>query len=180
TITSLRPKAKSTTASIGDKLAVRTSLVPAALLTSDLEFVAVNRPLAELLGRPAADLTRKNLADMVDPLQRDALAERVGQLRATKARTLQMELRIDAHEGASRVLLIAHRNGRNMRSPLVGYFVDLGEVTPVDDDRTALLDAIERAAWEWRRTFDAVETPIVIVGPASMVSRINRAARMLL
>ncbi|MGZ4808845.1 MAG: ATP-binding protein [Thermoanaerobaculia bacterium] len=180
-IRTLRAKSKSTTASIGDKLALRTSFVPAALLTSDLSFLAVNGGLAQLLGQPAATLSRKSLIDLIDPQQREALDARVAELRSNKTRTLQMELRIlDGNERPSRVLLIAHRNGRGVRSPIVGYFVDLREVTHVDDDRTALLDAIERAAWEWRRTFDAVEMPILIVGAASTVSRINRAARMLL
>ena len=53
------------------------------------------------------------------------------------------------------------------------------QVKNLEDDRSELLDAIERAAWEWRRTFDAVETPIVIVGLDASVARINRAARML-
>lgn len=59
------------------------------------------------------------------------------------------------------------------------FFVNLREVTNLEDDRSELLDQIERAAWEWRRTFDAVETPIVIVGLDAGVARINRAARML-
>lgn len=91
---------------------------------------------------------------------------------------MQAEVRIrngDQH----RVLLIARRNGKTARSGLTLFFVNLREVTNLEDDRSELLDAIERAAWEWRRTFDAVETPIVIVGLDASVARINRAARML-
>lgn len=91
---------------------------------------------------------------------------------------MQAEVRIrngDQH----RVLLIARRNGKTARSGLTVFFVNLREVRNLADDRSELLDVIERAAWEWRRTFDAVETPIVIVGLDASVARINRAARML-
>lgn len=91
---------------------------------------------------------------------------------------MQTEVRIrngDQH----RALLIARRSGKTSRSPLTVFLVNLREVTNLEDDRSELLDAIERAAWEWRRTFDAVETPIVIVGLDASVARINRAARML-
>lgn len=45
--------------------------------------------------------------------------------------------------------------------------------------RDALLAAVEEAASDWRRTFDAVEMPIIIAGPGATIARINRAARML-
>jgi signal transduction histidine kinase len=57
--------------------------------------------------------------------------------------------------------------------------VDLTEVSPSQTERAELLEKVERAAQEWRGTFDAVEMPIVIVGRDLAVARMNRAARML-
>jgi len=88
---------------------------------------------------------------------------------------VQIEVRLQNGQ-QKRALLIAQRSGRGARSPVIAHFVTMGDAL---DDRTELLDAIERAAWEWRRTFDAVETPIVIIGLESVIARINRAARML-
>ena len=89
-----------------------------------------------------------------------------------------MEVRLQNGD-ERRALLIARRSGKSPRAPLLAYLVTLEERAKSDGDRTELLNAIEHAAWEWRRTFDAVETPIVIVGLQSMIARINRAARML-
>lgn len=91
---------------------------------------------------------------------------------------MQVEVRL-RNGGEHRALLVVRRTGPTAHPNVIVFFVNLREVTNVEDDRSELLDAIERAAWEWRRTFDAVETPIVIVGVDASVARINRAARML-
>ncbi|HZZ85954.1 MAG TPA: ATP-binding protein [Anaeromyxobacteraceae bacterium] len=39
--------------------------------------------------------------------------------------------------------------------------------------------ALERAAREWRDTFDAIETPIVVVEPDGRIARLNRSAQRL-
>ena len=57
--------------------------------------------------------------------------------------------------------------------------VDLTGLSAAEHDRASLLAQIEQAAWEWRRTFDSVEMPIVIAGADLSIVRINRAARML-
>ncbi len=79
----------------------------------------------------------------------------------------------------SPAILIACRCGRSAGAPFLAYFVNLRVLSPMIDDQAELHRAVERAAYEWRRTFDAVETPIVIVGLETMIARINRAARML-
>jgi signal transduction histidine kinase len=89
-----------------------------------------------------------------------------------------MEVRLQNGEDR-RALLIARRSGKSARAPLFTYFVALEQPLKTTGNQSELLNAIEHAAWEWRRTFDAVETPIVIVGLESMIARINRAARML-
>lgn len=126
----------------------------------------------------AESLESASLLDLIDADDRELVRKRLAQVREGN-RNVQIEVRVrngDQH----RALLIARRTGKGARAPLLTFFVNLREVTNLEDDRSELLDAIERAAWEWRRTFDAVETPIVIVGLDAGVARINRAARMLL
>jgi signal transduction histidine kinase len=89
-----------------------------------------------------------------------------------------MQVRLQNGDESS-AILIARRCGRSATAPLLAYFVDLRDLSPTIDDHAELHRAVERAAYEWRRTFDAVETPIVIVGLETMIARINRAARML-
>ena len=130
-----------------------------------------------MLGKKPAALKDVSLIDLIEAGQRENVRNLLKTLHAGD-RTVQLEVQIrngDQH----RALLIARRTGRGARAPFIAFLVNLREVTNLEDDRSELLDAIEHAAWEWRRTFDAVESPIVIVGLEAGVARINRAARML-
>ncbi|GAC1433991.1 MAG: hypothetical protein NVSMB68_06580 [Thermoanaerobaculia bacterium] len=146
-------------------------------MSSDLTFLAANEPLADLAGMKPEALKNAQLLDIIDADQRDLVRERLA-LAMSGERNVQIAVRLRNGEG-HRALLIARRSGRGAKGALLTFLVNLREETNLADDRSELLDAIERAAWEWRRTFDAVETPIVIVGLDSTVARINRAARML-
>jgi signal transduction histidine kinase len=137
----------------------------------------VNDALADLVGVGTDALKKTQLLDLIDPDGREIIRSRLA-LAATVDRNVQVEVRLRNGE-QHRALLVVRRTGETAQSSLIVFFVNLREVTNLGDDRSELLDAIERAAWEWRRTFDAVETPIVIVGLDASVARINRAARML-
>ncbi|HEY3053948.1 MAG TPA: ATP-binding protein [Thermoanaerobaculia bacterium] len=143
-------------------------------MSDQLTFLLVNSALAELIGGKSKSLKNAQLLDFIEVGQRDLARERLGVLRSDE-KNVQIELQL---RNERRVLLVARRSGRGKHAPLLAYFVNLRQVTNLEDDRSELLDAIEGAAKEWRRTFDAVETPIAIVGSEGVV-RINRAARML-
>ena len=137
----------------------------------------MNDALAEFANVKIAALKNASLLDLIDADERDLVRKRLSLARESN-RSVQLEVRVRNGE-QHRALLIARRTGKTAKSPLLTFLVNLREVKNLEDDRSELLDAIERAAWEWRRTFDAVETPIVIVGLDAVVGRINRAARML-
>lgn len=151
--------------------------MPAALLSPEFQFLAVNRPLVDLLRLSAAQLRRRTLFDVIDERDRDGLrsfTEQVAQMRsATRA---QREVRLVTGQQA---LTILQRAGRGRDARVMINIVDVSDLSGAGSDRAALLQQIEHAAWEWRRTFDSVEMPIVIVGAELAVVRINRAARML-
>lgn len=131
-----------------------------------------------MVGRTAHALSRLTLIDVIHPKQREALRVAFEKFLSGAGRTFQTQVWIGSVDKEDRrSLLIAQRTGR--RSGRIQIRIaDLSRVTDHGDDNE-LLDAIEHAAWEWRRTFDAVETPIVIVGGDGAITRINRAARML-
>jgi PAS domain S-box-containing protein len=158
-----------------DRLAIRKSPLPAAALSEQLTFLMVNSALADLAGGTPAEFRKAHLLDYVAARERDTVRERLQLLRSDE-KSVQMEVHL---RNERRVLLVARRRGRGKSAPLLVYLVNLRQLMNLEDDRSELLNAIEGAAHEWRRTFDAVETPIVIVAKDGVIGRINRAARML-
>jgi PAS domain S-box-containing protein len=63
----------------------------------------------------------------------------------------------------------------------ITHFVSVGrDVTgrkEAEDVQHRLQEQVQRSADEWRATFDAVESPLLLVDPAGRVKRLNRAAR---
>jgi signal transduction histidine kinase len=160
--------------------AIRTLPIPAAILRTDLAIESTNQTLLATLGFSAGQLKKTSFIDLIHPEERSWVRGRLAELLDPLAHPIRLNIRLArAHASGSPALLIAHRRGRGAKARLVVYIVDLSDTLVTSDDRVQLLDAIERAAWEWRRTFDSVEMPIVILGSNLNVARINRAARML-
>lgn len=57
---------------------------------------------------------------------------------------------------------------------------DISERKRAEEAEVGLRRAVERSAYEWRSTFDAIETPVLLLGFEGRVRRVNRAARDLL
>lgn len=153
--------------------------MPAALLSDALDIVASNAGFRQFTGLTAGALGKLTLLDLVHPEQRVALRERLEELRRGKAKSAEIDVEFRSAAGEDRPsVLIAQRIGQRKKQ-LLAYVVDLTHLTSVTGMHAELLDVIEHAKWEWRQTFDAVETPIVILAGDGTISRINRAARML-
>jgi PAS domain S-box-containing protein len=56
---------------------------------------------------------------------------------------------------------------------------DIGARKRAEQEQAVLRRSLERAAGEWRATFDAIELPILLIGFDGTVCRINRAAKEL-
>lgn len=164
-----------------ERAAVKASPVPAVLLTSEFAITQSNRLFAELYGRSVAELKGANLLEFVHPEERSLLATRLTELLGGRPGDVRLNIRLARPQAiGSPALLLARRAGRGRRARILAYIVDLSDTVATVDDRIQLLDAIERALWEWRRTFDAVEMPILILSAEGTVARINQAARMLM
>lgn len=75
-----------------------------------------------------------------------------------------------------RTFLVAidpYRNGGGEIRGTTGVAFDTTE-------RTELLERLQRAAREWRETFDAVDSPVLIFGDEARLERLNRAAAALM
>jgi signal transduction histidine kinase len=156
--------------------AVRLSPIPAALLTEDFVVAEANDAWSELLQRPPSAFVGELLNSIVRGDERTALELLLDKF----SKSSEIVLRLYVHLALSpaelrRALLILHRRDGMM----LAHIIDLADSSADQGERAQLLDAIEHAAWEWRRTFDAVESPIVIVNADLTIGRINRSARML-
>ena len=56
---------------------------------------------------------------------------------------------------------------------------DVSAHKEAEEQQAQLRRALERAAFEWRSTFDAIQSPILLVGLDGRAQRLNRAAREL-
>lgn len=63
---------------------------------------------------------------------------------------------------------------------IIAFGMDVTEQRRAEAEKAALQSAMAQTAAEWRATFDAVNTPILIVRPDGTVSRVNRCAKELL
>ncbi len=65
---------------------------------------------------------------------------------------------------------------------VAGFLVQSRDVTErkaADENQARLQFAIQDAAKEWQRTFDAIESPVLILDGTAQIRRLNRAARAL-
>ncbi len=94
---------------------------------------------------------------------------------------------------ASAEFRVRHRDGswRHMEAigsdlsnhpSVAGLLVQLRDVTErkaADENQARLQFAIQDAAKEWQRTFDAIESPVLILDGNALIRRLNRAAKVL-
>ncbi len=57
-----------------------------------------------------------------------------------------------------------------------GFTFDITEKKRIDAQQTRLQEAVLESARQWRDTFDAIETPVLVVDGEGVVKRLNRAA----
>lgn len=66
------------------------------------------------------------------------------------------------------------------RARVIAVTRDVSERKRAEEEQGLLRRELERAALDWRSTFDAIESPILLVGLDGRVVRSNRAARQLI
>lgn len=147
--------------------------LPHGLLLTDPadRVVYANPPMAALAGCAAAALVGLPAAEVL-PATESAWLRPTG---TAAAEGVELELR---RRDGGRVWVLVHA------APLAGggwvrLVADIGERKHAESDQARLQQALTHAASEWQLTFDAVETPLLVIGADGRVARLNRAAQRL-
>jgi PAS domain S-box-containing protein len=155
-------------------------LSPIGIFQSTIEgnLLAGNDALARIFGYATYD-ELKNLGSL-SRLHGGPEQRRMSFVsRLTPGRTETMELPLHRKDGSPvRVEVTARlaedEGGENRR--IEGFVTDITDRKRIDEQRAALQSAIVATAQEWRDTFDAIETPVLVLDSKGIVRRLNRAA----
>jgi PAS domain S-box-containing protein len=146
-------------------------------VAKDGRFVFVNRAWQETLGYSVEESRKLTIFDVVEEGLRQELRAMLSRAQTGTA-TADLETTLLADDGRK----IA------VRGSLLPYFVDKDAVVTqaffsnvTEEERaknkaTRLQEAVRRAANDWTRTVDAVQSAIIVVGLDGRVRRLNRRA----
>jgi len=130
-------------------------------------------PPGELVGRTTFDFIHPDDRPRVRSVFRDLVAEPGG------IRTL--ELRFLLADGSWRTLDVVGTN-LLLEPSVAGIVINSRDVTDrkeTEAEQQRLQRDVEKAAVEWRQTFDAIESPVVVVEGGGTVTRLNGAGQAL-
>jgi PAS domain S-box-containing protein len=136
-----------------------------------------NRSLESAMARRSLDVARDDPFELIHPDDRRTVDLKIAE--AMEHGSTEVEAR--ALAGSPPELRHYLLNGRRMeiggRAYLVVTGIDTTERRRAEEERERLQIAVSRSADEWRKTFDTVNTPILITERDGIVVRLNRAAR---
>ena len=136
--------------------------------------------LERLLGYRPQELVAEPLFDAIHPDDGEAVRRMFAAM-------------VHGSGSASAEFRFRHRDGtwRHMEAvgsdlshhpSVAGFLVQLRDVTErktADENQARLQFAIQDAAREWQRTFDAIESPVLVLDGNACIRRLNRAAKVL-
>ncbi|RKH28518.1 PAS domain S-box protein [Corallococcus sp. CA041A] len=121
-------------------------------------------------------------AEMIHPEDRTRYRECIESLALAPSTEVEIEHRIICADGRVRwVRSRAAASGLDARGGVhLGCVVtDVTDRRLADELRQRLNDSFRRSATEWRRTFDAVSSPLLVLSADGIIHRLNEAARVL-
>ncbi|RKH38115.1 PAS domain S-box protein [Corallococcus sp. AB050B] len=121
-------------------------------------------------------------SEMIHPEDRARYRECIGSLVLAPSTEVEIEHRIICADG--RVRWVRSRAAASGLDALGGVHLgcvvtDVTDRRLADDLRQRLNDSFRRSATEWRRTFDAVASPLLVLSADGIIHRLNDAARVL-
>lgn len=157
---------------------------PVPMLVYDLEslrYVDANAAAVRQYGYTREELLRLTVDDLAvadDP----ALAKFKATRFETRPALINIGRRVQRRRDGSQLdveltsfaLTLGHRDARLIVAR------DVTAERKAEEERAQLLGAVERAAAEWQRTFDSVQTALFVLDGGGRTLRVNRAARDLL
>lgn len=151
----------------------------------DTTFVFASGACDLMLGWKPQEILGRTALDLIHPDDL-ALAHRVHQrlLESSDVETFTGRFRRKDGSYIWVESLIRVMNRTGMSAPEPEYRVavtrDISAQQQARKRQDQLRQELERAAFEWRSTFDAIQTPLLMLGLDGKVRRVNRAARELL
>ena len=147
----------------------------------DGRCIMANESLARILGYDsAADLLKLTThAFYLDPEERDRIAAAY----TPRGQAVDLELCWKKRDGTPVwIELNAHvvRDAAGEPIYVEGFVIDISARRRTVEEQQDLHQALEQAAADWQRTFDAVDSGLIVFNREGRVRRLNRAAQELL
>lgn len=136
--------------------------------------------LERLLGYKPQELVEESVFDYVHPEDGEAV-RRMFAAMVHGSGSASAEFRFRHRDGSWRHMESIGSDLSNHPS-VAGLLVQSRDVTErkvADENQARLQFAIQDAAKEWQRTFDAIESPVLILDGNAEIRRLNRAAKVL-
>ncbi len=148
--------------------------------TPDGRLLMANRAFATLLGYDSVEeVLKENRLLYYDVEERD---RHIAQFQDATG-TVDLEARARRKDDTSiwvhiTVHIIRDAAGRALY--FEGFLIDISARKRAEEEQSHLHQALEQAAAEWQRTFDAVDSCLIVFNREGRVRRLNRAAQELL
>jgi PAS domain S-box-containing protein len=146
----------------------------------DTAFVFVSSACRRLLGYEPGELAGRSIFEFMHGEDLEPAA-RIHRALLNSSESQVLTYRFRCSDGS---YLWTETTFRVMGRPLgkdrehwVAVTRDVSSHKEAEEQQVRLRRALERAAFEWRSTFDAIRSPVLLVGLDGRVQRLNRAAR---
>ncbi|HSA92620.1 MAG TPA: PAS domain S-box protein [Terriglobales bacterium] len=146
----------------------------------DGRVVMANDAWLKMTGYTRSDLAagRANWKAMTPSEHVDSDVKAGQQLQASGTATPR-EKEYFRKDGSRFPVLIGLSKLEGSKDEAVAFILDISERKRAEEERERLHSAIEHSAAEWRETFDAMQSPIVLLDAAGRILRINGAGQRL-
>lgn len=152
-----------------------------SIQTTEPGFVFVSGACRRLLGFEPEEMVGRPVFEFVHPddLERTMEAHRTLLSASESAMVIRRLRRKDGSYlwTESTIRVMGRVDGQEYR---VAVTRDISAHKEAEEQQAQLRQALERAAFEWRSTFDSIQSPILLLGLDGRVRRINRAAQEML
>ncbi|MBI1723732.1 MAG: PAS domain S-box protein [Gemmatimonadetes bacterium] len=150
-------------------------------LTADAEILSLNRFGAVQLGYGVDELVGGSARRVVHEDDQAMLSRKLRDCLKHPGAVSQWEARMVRRDGSVLWVEQSARAVRHARGETVVLIVceDITQSKRVEAEQRKLRADVERAAREWRHTFDAISSPVLILDSGGVVTRLNDAARRL-